>query len=332
MYLLEEIAEGVWQLKVPMARNPLRYTYSYLIKNEGTIIDTGVGTPQAYEAFKRQLRRLDFEVRKIRRIILTHLHGDHIGLVDSIKDVSGALIYVHEKGAERLQEWGAFDREHPAQSQTSIKLLGGLSYQDAFMFRGGGLGHPPRGFEPPFRPDYSLCDGDVIDLDDLLLRVIWTPGHAPEHICIYDKERRTLFSGDHVLPMITSHVNLNPFEESNPLKDFLDSLDKLRSLSVDIVLPAHEHAFKGLEARIEELKRHHDNRCEEVLSAIGAGEKNTFQIASKISWDSVPWRFMTFWTKRMAASETYAHLVYLKNEGKVEETLGDGVLYYYKTD
>jgi hypothetical protein len=65
-----------------------------------------------------------------------------------------------------------------------------------------------------------------------------------------------------------------------------------------------------------------------MKEAIGDGEKTVFQISSKVSWDSQPWPVMEFWTKRMAAAETYAHLAYLKNKSEIGEDNRKGILYY----
>jgi len=62
--------------------------------------------------------------------------------------------------------------------------------------------------------------------------------------------------------------------------------------------------------------------------AIGDGRSTVFEISAQVSWDSRPWPEMEFWTKRMAAREALAHLVYLRNRGELNEELVDGVLYY----
>ena len=145
---------------------------------------------------------------------------------------------------------------------------------------------------------------------------------------MFDEDKRLLYSGDHVLPRITSHVSMHTYQKVDPLRDYLKSLDRLKGLQVDAVLPAHEHVFHDLDGRITELKLHHRRRCREILNTIRQKEKAVFQISAEVSWDSKPWPQMDFWSKRMAAAETLAHLVYLKNKGDVKEELRDGVLYY----
>ena len=90
--------------------------------------------------------------------------------------------------------------------------------------------------------------------------MIWTPGHAAEHICLHDAERRILFSGDHVLPKITSHVSLHTWEKRDPLGDYLNSLNKVKDLPVDLILPGHETNFTNLPGRVAQLFKHHEAR------------------------------------------------------------------------
>src|SRR3990170_48919 len=76
-------------------------------------------------------------------------------------------------------------------------------------------------------PDVEVEGGEVIG-GSLRLEVVWTPGHSPGHICLYDRERRILFSGDHVLPVITPNVSLlRSMGEGNPLADYVASLRKI---------------------------------------------------------------------------------------------------------
>ena len=61
----------------------------------------------------------------------------------------------------------------------------------------------------------------------------WTPGHSPGHLCFYEREKRVILTGDHVLPTITPNVSLHPQQMGNPLGDYLASLRRLEPLEVD---------------------------------------------------------------------------------------------------
>ena len=176
--------------------------------------------------------------------------------------------------------------------------------------------------------DETIADGAHLRLGGTSLKALWTPGHAREHLCLHDADRELLFSGDHVLPKITSHISHHTFIEGDPLTDYLKALDRVRDLSVKTVLPGHERIFHNLSGRVSELEAHHERRCGEILAALKGGAKTVFEVSSVVSWDSQPWDNMAFWTKRMAAAETYAHLVYLINGEKAAERLHEGVLEY----
>ena len=319
-----EVADGLWQLKIPMRFNPLSYTFSYLLVDASTLIDTGVETGTARSALDEQLESVGLKTSDIERVIITHLHRDHVGLVGYLSSKSGATVYAHERAREVLERRAVSGKDRYDKARNELETLGG----GGFIRILSRFEYAFRGLPPSIPIDETVTNGDLIKLDGCELKAIWTPGHSPEHICLYDAERRILFSGDHVLPGITSHVSLHTYEDADPLADYLNSLEKLRGLPVDLVLPAHEHAFKDLENRIDELKLHHEMRCREILKAIGKGEKTVFQVSARVSWDSGPWTRMHFWTKRMAAAETLAHLVYLRNRGLIEERMVDGVLHY----
>jgi glyoxylase-like metal-dependent hydrolase (beta-lactamase superfamily II) len=317
------IEEGLWQLRIPMSNNSLGYTYSYLLVDAATLIDTGVGTSEARSSLKNQLKEAGLKISDIERIIVTHLHHDHVGLVNYIKSVSGAEVYAHQKAEDILKSQAEHSEQIYYDIEKEVKLLGGRD----LLRLSSMIDRPLRGSPNQLQIDKTLSDGDLLRLKGWSLKVFWTPGHAPEEICLYDADRRILFSGDHVLPRITPHISLRPYEDANPLGDYLNALEKIRGLPVKIVLPAHEHAFEDLDSRIEELKRHHEARCNEIRETLKKGAKTVFQISAKISWSS-PWLLMPFWTKRMAAAETLAHLAYLKNQGEIEERTSNGVLYY----
>ncbi len=309
-----------------MRFNPLGCTHSYLLSDSATLIDTGVGTEQARTTLTNQLGAAGINLSEIQNLILTHLHGDHIGLVDFIRSVSGATVYAHSS-TKRIQEemMDSYSRIF-RDSKNELMMLGGSKYLSML----DSLKRFRRRRRPVVRVDVTLDDGEKVMLDGSILDVFWTPGHAPEHICLFDEDKRLLYSGDHVLPRITSHISLHTFQKGDPLRDYLESLDRLKNLQANAVLPAHEYVFHDLDGRIMELKSHHRRRCDEIMNTIRLKDKAVFQISAEVSWDSKPWPQMDFWSKRMAAAETLAHLVYLKNKGEVKEALRDGVLYYTK--
>jgi glyoxylase-like metal-dependent hydrolase (beta-lactamase superfamily II) len=319
-----QVADDVYQFKVPMKHNPLGYTYSYFLKESKTLIDAGIPSWDSFAALEKQLAEQNTRIKDIERIIITHMHNDHVGLIDYIRQRADVKTLVHRIADERQKEQTKYYKEMYNNLTEELQLLGGGSFLQ-FLSR---FEHALREEPEPLRLNQLLEDGDAIDLPGAKLRVIWTPGHAAEHICLHDAEKRILFSGDHILPKITSHVSEHTWEKRDPLGDYLSSLIKVKDLPVDLILPGHEHSFTNLPDRVEQLFKHHESRLEEVKGALKAGRSTVFEVAGAIHWDSRPWLVMDFWTKRMAATETYAHLIYLRNKGEIAENTVHGTLNY----
>jgi glyoxylase-like metal-dependent hydrolase (beta-lactamase superfamily II) len=319
-----QVADGVHQLKVPMRHNPLGYTYSYLLKESKTLIDAGIPSWDAYNALEKQLSEQGTRVKDLERVIITHMHNDHVGLIKYLRERADVKTLAHRVAEERQQEQIKVYKEMYRNTSEELQLMGGGSFQQ-FLNR---FEHAFKEDPEPLRLDQLLEDGATLDLPDAKLAVIWTPGHAAEHICLHDAEKRILFSGDHILPKITSHISLHTWEKRDPLSDYLKSLDKVKNLPINLILPGHETNFTNLPSRITQLKQHHEARLDEVRTALRSGKSTVFELAGVIHWDSRPWMLMDFWTKRMAAAETYAHLIYLRNKGELKETNKDGVICY----
>jgi len=318
-----KVAEGIHRLTIPMKRNPLGKTYSYLFTESKALIDTGVPTDSAYQELTDELKQHDMKPGEVEKVILTHLHNDHIGLAGTLQE-QGAEIVASQAAAEKQEAVRRQKENFFELTVEETRLFGGEEYlQHLERYRGAFMDFPE-----PLSIDRTLRDGETVELNGKEMTVIGTPGHAYEHIVVHDPIDRLLFSGDHVLPKITSHVALHSYEDRDPLDDYLISLDKVKDLDVDMVYPAHEWEFSNLADRVEQLKVHHRNRLQEMKDTLQDGSRTIYDVGSRVHWESRPWPEMSFWTKRMAATETYAHLVYLRNKGEVAETERSGILYY----
>ncbi len=309
----ENITETVIQLKVPMLMNILGETFSYFLKESNTLIDTGVPSEEAWNGLYDQLQVYGTKPKDIERVIITHLHNDHMGLVAMLREYGievWAGLAAKERQEMMVKEWDNLYEN----TLNELDLFGGQEYRhnitkNKYVFKSD---------VKPMHIDRYLEDGEKITLGDQDLEVIWTPGHSYEHICLLNQKDRILFSGDHVLPKITSHVALYSYRNHNPLGEYLSSLEKVENIDVDTILPGHEWIFHDLKPRIEQLKAHHRDRLDEMKETLEDGPQTVYDVGSKVHWDSRPWPQMTFWTKRMAATETYAHLFYLMSVGEVK--------------
>lgn len=306
-------------------------TLCYLVRQrEGwLLIDGGLKHRSCLNHLRRQLAALDIPPRGIKWLLITHFHPDHIGLASEIKVMSDAQIILHRLDWEVLQ--------------LIVKAAGGLS-RETFNRWVTSLGVPPSEmdgydrvlefgialFPADLEPDI-LLDGDEQPVGDTGLRAILTPGHTPGHVCVYDAANRLLFSGDHVLMGITSHITPGILSDDDQLGRYLESLKKLQSLDVQMVLPAHENPFAGLSERANQLLEHHERRLQQVLAPIRHGALSARDIASRVEWVVGLWEQMDGINRLLAIQETLAHLRLLQERGAVIATEREGVNLYRAT-
>jgi len=88
----------------------------------------------------------------------------------------------------------------------------------------------------PEKIERILHGGEEISTGIFDFEVIWTPGHSPDHICLYEPDRKILICRDHILPTITPNVGLNPLSGVNPLRDYIDSLKAIGKLEADLYI------------------------------------------------------------------------------------------------
>lgn len=254
---------------------------------------------------------------------ITHMHADHSGLVSTFAR-EGTKVYFGRADAEIIR----FTTPEHWQDQVDFARRCGFPEEE---LRRAIASHPGRryGPEPPLNL-LVLNDGGTIGVGEYLFRCVETPGHTEGHICLCEPRKKVFICGDHILVDITPNITLSS-DERNPLREYLTSLDKVYDLDVELVLPGHRSIFGDHKERIRKLKDHHRARLREVLSILGAGRQNAFQIASQMTWDigHKSWDLFPTSQKLFAFGEAMAHLKYLEEEGEVRrEANGQGMVFF----
>ena len=318
---VENLGAGLWSVPVPIPQNSLRYVLVYLLEQPDgvTMIDAGWDTEDAWAALNDGLAKAGYEVEAVRSVLVTHIHPDHYGLAGRVREASGAWVALHPADAEILP------RRYVQMDDLLTQMRGhllecGVPLEAMDELRGASMSI--RGFVNAVMPDVLLEDGDRPDVPGWDLRALWTPGHSPGHLCFYDRRRRALMSGDHILPRITPNISYHPQQRSSPLADFLESLDKVALLEVDECLPAHEYRFRGFAERLVQLRAHHERRLVEIREALSRQPGATpWEIAAGLTW-SRPWDDLQIWARRAAVGEALAHLIVLENRGEATREPG----------
>jgi len=317
---VEKLGGGLWSVPVPIPNNPLRYVLVYVFElsdaNGGgaAIVDAGWPTDDAWQALNSGLDECGFEVGDVRAVLVTHMHPDHFGLAGRVREASGAWVGMHRADSALLER--RYDSvEDLIDTQRRVMAASGVPEGELPELSEASMGI--RQFMSSTKPDRALEDDADLDLPGWNLRVVWTPGHSPGHICFYETERKLLLSGDHVLPRITPNIAAHPQQRDNPLADFFDSLQKVRALDVGEVLPAHEYRFRNLAARVDQLVGHHQERLDEIETVLrDKPGSNTWEITLGLSW-SRPWDQIPGYMRRAANGETLAHLKLLQVQDRI---------------
>jgi glyoxylase-like metal-dependent hydrolase (beta-lactamase superfamily II) len=294
------------------------------------LIDVGLNFPQAFEALRRGLSEAGVEMRKLTDVLFTHYHIDHVGMIPRIKEASRGLnLWIHPTEKELSRSMTEDFEGLLSATKDFLRTSGApLSYVDDprnFLPAGFTL----KAYEEIAERARPLSDGQEIDVGSYHFQVLWTPGHSPGHVCLYEPDLKALISGDHVLPTISPHVS-QFMADASPLEDYLESLEKVERLDVKVVLPAHEEAFTNLRERVKQLKNHHEQRLKEILTLLKNGSLTVHSLASKVHWNVSykDWgRFPPF-QRYLALRETLSHLTFLERKGLVKRTMVNQEMLY----
>lgn len=292
-----------------------------------TLIDTGPKLPGILNFLKDRLWAQGIQLTDIERIIITHGHIDHYGLAVGIQEAAGHPVecFVHAE-----DNWRISTQTH--QEDVWIQEI------DQFMATAGVPENKINAVKARFSFFKSLCDpvdkvsvmqdGDEFPGDGYHLKVVHTPGHSPGSCCLYEPDRKILFSGDHIIKHITPNpiVELKRIYLKDPnyqsLKAYQNSLDKLKGMDVRFVFPGHGEYIDDLAHIIATYRNHHQQRMDLILKALEKKPQNLFELMNIIFRDLPDSEIF------LAASEILAHLEILINKNQAQMTNPGPPAYY----
>ncbi|CAG0957699.1 Hydroxyacylglutathione hydrolase GloC [Myxococcaceae bacterium] len=254
----------------------------YLIEGDPiTLVDTGVRSEPSRAALAAALDALGVGFEDVRRVVLTHHHGDHLGQAQSLRSAGADLeVLAHEAERELVENFSE-DREEDIVATRALftehGVPGELLDRQAEMRRRW-ISEDPVLCEPT-RVDRELRSGDRIGFKDFDLEVIHAPGHTAGHLLLHEPCSRTLFTGDHLMgdavPFTETYYESGAPDPRDPLARrprfrglpaYMASLRELRGRSFRTILPAHggiverpsrciEDAILFYEVRVQRIER-----------------------------------------------------------------------------
>jgi len=323
-----EVAPGVYWVRMPLPFS-LQWINLWLIDDGArgwTIVDTGMPLEATKEAW-RKIFSSQLEGRPVWRIIVTHMHPDHIGNAGWLsRKFPQAEFWISRLEYITCRMLVAdTGREAPQAGTEFYHKAGWTEAQiDVYRARFGSFG---RGVSRLPDRYFRLTDGMTFDMAGAAWRVIMGHGHSPEHACLMCDELNLLISGDQLLPKISSNVSVFPTEPAaNPLADWLESCEKLKAgIPNDVlVLPAHNEPFVGAHQRLDHLIRGHGVALRRLKQRLAQAPRRVVDVFPAIFGRKIDDELIG-----MATGEALAHLNYLMCQGQISCAEDEqGVVWY----
>lgn len=309
---LNEIAEGVFELRLPIPfEDGLVNVFLFRDGDQVDLLDCGMNADDSLDALSQALRHLG--AARLRRLVVTHIHPDHYGAAGTLAGSGKADLYLHRLEVPLVHP-RYVELETLVEEVRRYLLVNGVPAQEAEV-----LSNSQRALSQvvkPADPAVQLEGAELVEMGARRLRVEWTPGHSPGHICLYDARERLLFAGDHILPDLSPNIGLHPQSTPDPLHEYLAGLTRLVAYEPRIVLPAHGRAFTDIEGRVNALIGHHRRRLEQISEIVSREPKTGWDVALEL-WGERE----HLYEKRLALQEALAHLQALAVDGRVTKTV-----------
>lgn len=238
--MIEKVTEGIYLIDTK-ALGIERFVAAYLLVDEKVVL-VDVGYPSSAGVLTSSMDSVGIKPSSIDLIIATHVHLDHAGAAGHLVSMSPkAKVIAHPKGLRHLLD--------PSRLIESVKSIYGPGIFDYF------------GYPMPIGPDRVLGvkDGESIELGNKVLKVLYTEGHAPHHLSVYEESTGSLFTGDTVSGFHVEFPANIPasMPSSFELEKAKEDLRRLISLNPKLLLTPHfgvrHDAIRELEAEISLL-------------------------------------------------------------------------------
>jgi glyoxylase-like metal-dependent hydrolase (beta-lactamase superfamily II) len=309
------VSDGIHRIPIPTPFAVGRVNV-YLIEDEPlTLVDTGPNSATSFDELTNGLAALGHALEDIELVVITHQHIDHLGLVSSVGQRSGAEVaaidvavpYV-ENFSKEAQKDDEFARSVMLRNGIPEDVVSALSAVSQ-AFRAWGS-----------RADVTrvLHDGGELRFRDRTLHVHHRPGHSPTDTIFHDRERRVLIAADHLL----GHISSNPLitrppdgseERPQALVTYLRSLEATREMDADLVLPGHGDPITDHRTLIDERFALHRRRAEKIHRLIAERPRTAYEIAQEL------WGNIAVTQAYLTLSEVLGHVDLLVNSGRVRE-------------
>jgi glyoxylase-like metal-dependent hydrolase (beta-lactamase superfamily II) len=330
-----EVVPGLHRLALPLGIHGVPTVSAYLISDDtgDTLVDCGIAVDDGRaeppgdgtEALAAALQACGSSLEQVARLVVTHAHIDHFGLAGELVRRSGGELWMHSATRLDLAKYADPDE---AVDQRALMLADHGLYGPQLTESSAGL----RDWIPVMpsvgTPTTFLEGGEQIAAGGRDWEVLHTPGHSPGHVCLWNASERLLCSGDHLLQVVSPPVTFERGFGADPMGAYLDSLERVRALEPDLVLPGHGTPFHGGARRAETIARGKWRRLTQVRELVETRERTATELTDELF--RTP---LTGAQRHFAMAEVLADLAYYDVRGTLSRVRRpDGVFVWRSTD
>ncbi|HTC60902.1 MAG TPA: MBL fold metallo-hydrolase [Solirubrobacteraceae bacterium] len=316
----------------------------YLIEDEPlTLVDAGPNSATSLTALESALQAHGRRVEELERIVVTHQHIDHIGLVEILARRSGAEVCALDRLAPWLADYKR-EMEEGDSFSAEIMLRNGIPQDIVYALRAVSASF--RAWGAAAHVTTPLAAGASLEFASRSWRLLHRPGHSPSDTVFWDEASGELFGGDHLI----KHISSNPLlskpltplpadagkederkrmsldgggdERPRALMIYMDSLRLTREMDLEVVYAGHGEPVGDHSALIDERFKMHERRANKLYGLIAAQPRNAYELAQEM------WGNVAVTQAFLTLSEVLGHVDLLVDESRVVEHEVDGVVHF----
>ncbi len=285
-----------------------------------TLFDAAVLTYEAWDALCAGLGGIGLRVCDIGRVMLTHHHFDHVGLLRRVISESSAEICGHPDLLEEIQLSYGYNDAHAEYFSGLMAEMGVPGeWIAAYLLRRDQHRH----FIDIYTMDRALANGEELDG----FRVVHVPGHSPTDTLFVRDQERWAVTGDHIL----EKINPNPIlrrpkpgmRRAQSLVQYQESLRVTRAVDVDVCFPGHGGPIRDHRIVVDGILAQHERRNSRIMECFPEGGRTPFEAASLL------YPRMTSEDVFFCLSVGVGQLELLESRGLLVSRQEDGLVRYY---